>query len=71
MVKKCAGMIEVDSITTLTTQLNSFQYHMMTQLNKLCLAWPQAQVNIVQQVQNWCEIGGISVQYTNLFVEKI
>lgn len=51
VVKKPAGMIQVDSIIALTVKLASFQNQMMMQVNKVNMNQPQPQVNEIQYGQ--------------------
>jgi len=58
VIQKTAGMLEVDVVTTLTTQIDAMQNMMNTHFSNLSLGQQPAQVNVVQQPPTWCEICG-------------
>uniref|UniRef100_M1E1B9 Integrase core domain containing protein n=1 Tax=Solanum tuberosum TaxID=4113 RepID=M1E1B9_SOLTU len=58
VIQKTAGMLEVDVVTTLTTQIDAMQNMMNTHFSNLSLGQQPAQVNVVQQPPTWYEIYG-------------
>ncbi|XP_055808273.1 uncharacterized protein LOC129876805 [Solanum dulcamara] len=55
VVQKQAGMLEVDAVTELTTQIAAMQNMMITHFNTLAKGQQQASVSMVQQQHMWCE----------------
>lgn len=49
VVQKTTGMLEVNTITSLTTDIVVMQNIMNTHFNNIYLGWQQVQVNAVQQ----------------------
>ena len=58
IVQRQAGMLEVDSVTTLSAQVSSLHTLITTHLGNLSVGQPQAPVNMVQQQSMWCEVCG-------------
>lgn len=64
MAKHPACMTQVDSITSLVTQLASFQNQMMTRFNKVSMAQPQAKfIKVQTQLKLYNSIGHSSDLY--------
>ncbi|KAK4724023.1 hypothetical protein R3W88_026802 [Solanum pinnatisectum] len=53
-----AGMLKVDAVTTLTTNITTMKNMMNTHFSNLALGQQLVQVNAVQQPLSWCEICG-------------
>ncbi|XP_055830789.1 uncharacterized protein LOC129899801 [Solanum dulcamara] len=56
VVQKQAGMLEIDAVTTLTTEFASMQNMMTTHFNTIAKGQQKASVSIVQQPPTWCEV---------------
>ncbi|KAK4737094.1 hypothetical protein R3W88_000791 [Solanum pinnatisectum] len=58
IVQKTAGVLEMDAVTALTAQISAMQNIMTTHFSNMSLGHQQAQLNMVQQPQTWCEVCG-------------